>query len=57
MNYTECILGAAALYWIFCSLFAFFIVKKAIKTYRKHPIFEVPEHYQSLLRQDFNKWD
>ena len=52
-----CILGAVVVYWAFCSLYALYIVKKAIKTYRDHPVFEVPEHYQSLMRQDFNKWD
>ena len=56
MSFT-CILGVVVAYWMICSLFALYIVKKAIKTYRNHPIFEVPEHYQSLMRQDFNKWD
>ena len=44
-------------YWISLALIGYYVVKKAFKTYRDHPKFDVPEHYQSLMRKDFNKWN
>lgn len=44
-------------YWLFCSLTAFYLVKKTFKYYAKHPQFPVPDHYGAFMRKDFGKWN
>ena len=57
MSFLFSVFTFATIYWFTLSLIAYFIANKAFKAYRNHPKFDVPDHYQSFIRKDFNKWD
>ena len=46
-----------AIYWLFLSLIAFYLVTKTFKYYSKQPKLSVPDHYQAFMRKDFGKWN
>ena len=51
------LLSCLAIYRIFISLLAYYLVIRTFRYHAKHPQFPVPAHYQAFMRTDFGKWN